>query len=210
MAQVLVKKKEETKSDKKARVMKTRIPVTDPKCVNIREAIGQKWGAIGKDSFELSMMEELNNLSVYKDKLKFSLADVERFLKAFTNATSEAAKTAQAVLTSEGADIQTVTIWNPITSSKAKVVGSTTSRDMAILRELSDKKAELAAEGKTEDEINADAEVVAMKEAFDKSVTETDNGSKIKVTTKQFYVEADGRTSMEVGKDNRNFSSTEA
>ena len=204
MATVLVKKKaKEESKEKKPQVRRDRFSVTDPNCVTIREAIGAKWGAIGKDHIEKSIAEALNEHKDYKDKIKFGFNDAANILSVISKVYQEAAKTASAVLLAEGSDIQTVTVWTPVTSSNVKLLGARTQYDVSILRQINERKEELIAAGATEEEIAADQEIAALQEQYLASKQVIQNEGVAKMSFKSFKI-IDGKTEQEIAQEKRN------
>ena len=51
-------KKEKAKKSTKPQVRKDRFDVVDPKCISTREALGAKYGTIGKDHVEFALVKD--------------------------------------------------------------------------------------------------------------------------------------------------------
>lgn len=209
MTQAPKEVKKVVQSTKVAQVAKPRFPVTDSAAVEVKEAMGHKFGSISKDNVILTLADEigkeLNGKKVSTDVgfLHIGLGDAEKIARAFATTMNEASKTAASVLNATDSDINSVSIWSPVTSMKATRVASTVRGNPALLLPAKEIKAAMLAEGATEADVEENEDFVAAVEVFNASKAEVDNSGKVTVRAKGLQVSADGETQIDIVRNRR-------
>lgn len=176
--------------------------VTSPACVSVRttsadiSATPVAFGTIGKPSIVASFTKVFKENFDIPGKVEFGKNDAEKIFGLMKDVMNDALKTAHVQKAEQ--NLSSVTIWSP-TFANFKVAGkaSRSSRNPALLNELTKVKQGLIEAGATDEQVLIHPDYAALHTKWVESETTTDNSGKSIVKIKEFTIEPDGTTPID-------------
>lgn len=174
-------------------------PVTSIDSVNLRSTptsiakTDLQYGNINRSSVVQSLTLGIKAALDIPGVIEFTKADAEKIVDVFKETINDAVKTAHVAV--QDKNLSSVTVWSPLGMPlRVTAKSNRTSRNPALLAPANELKTQLLEQGKTEDEIAANADYQALLAAWEKSETKVDNKGVSVVKIKEATVSRDGLT----------------
>jgi len=180
-------------------------PVTSADAVSVRTTSAEiaapvEFGSIGRASFITSFTNEFKNAFDVPGQIEFGKKDVETIFSILKNVSNDAVKTAHVQRIEKS--LSSVSVYTPLNTLKVTGKANRSSRNPAILREITAIKNELLNAGATIEQVEIHPDYIALTEKWVASESVSDNDGKSAVRMKEFTVDANGTTPTDTARQN--------
>ena len=193
--------------EKKVRVeSKTNFaPVTSPDAVTVRTTSAEisapvEFGSIGRASYITSFTNAFKAAFDVPGQIEFGKKDVEAIFSLLKDTNNDAVKTAHVQRIEK--NLSSILVYTPLGTLKVTGKNNRSSRNPALLRDITALKNDLIAQGATIEQVEIHPDYITLTENWVASEAVSDNAGKSAVRMKEFTVDADGTTPTDAARQN--------